>query len=264
MNEVSVSLPRSAFTPREAARAGDVWRLFQDVAVEGSMACGWPPERYRAEGVSFIVRSMVVVHHREAIYGERLVGRTWPSRFRRGMFFRRECRVGAPAGPVASATQEWVHVTSSVELAKASDELVAAFAVEEHEPSVEMPSYDAHEPSGRAHRFELECWHTWMDPLGHVNHPAYVDWCDEATSRAMVEAGLDPVRLMPVAELAHFKAGVVAGDVVVVTTRVVGRTGSGDVVLEHRVAVGDRPCAKVVAIRRLAGELGTSALLSLA
>src|SRR5690606_21392434 len=84
MYAVDVMLPRSAFTPRETARAGDVWRLFQGVAVGGSIQAGWPPERYREEGVSFVVRSMVVVHHREAIYGERLVGTTWPSRFRRG------------------------------------------------------------------------------------------------------------------------------------------------------------------------------------
>src|SRR5688500_9449821 len=104
MHEEAFVLPRSAFSPREAARAGDVWRLFQDVAVAGSIAGGWPPERYRAERTSFVVRSMIVVHHREAIYGEALVGRTWPSRFRRGLFFRRECRVASERGPIASAT----------------------------------------------------------------------------------------------------------------------------------------------------------------
>src|SRR5690606_7203923 len=100
MYSVDVSLPRSAFTPRETARAGDVWRLFQDVAVGGSIQVGWPPARYRDEGVSFIVRSMVVVHHAETIYGEALTGTTWPSRFRRGLFFRRECRVRSPRGPI--------------------------------------------------------------------------------------------------------------------------------------------------------------------
>ncbi|HJL20213.1 MAG TPA: thioesterase [Sandaracinaceae bacterium LLY-WYZ-13_1] len=265
MHEVLISLPRSAFSPREAARAGDVWRLFQDVAVEGSIRAGWPPERYRAEGVSFIVRSMVVRHHREAVYGERLTGRTWPSRFRRGMFFRRECRVRSERGPVASATQEWVHVTAGLELARASDALVDAFAVESHDPPIELP---APEPvdAGRAHAFELECWHTWMDPLAHANHPAYVDWCDEALSRAMVAEGLDPVRLAPVAERAFFRSGVVATERARVSTRLVGRCrAQGAAAFEHRVEVGDRLCAKVTSLRRLhgEGEGDESALLAL-
>jgi acyl-CoA thioesterase FadM len=260
MHEVRVSLPRSAFSPREAARAGDVWRLFQDVAVEGSIAAGWPPSRYREERVSFVVRSMVVVHHAEAIYGERLIGRTWPSRFRRGLFFRRECRVHADRGPIASATQEWVHVTSEVELVRASDALVSSFPVEEHEPPIELPAYEPLEGS-RTHRFELECWQTWMDPLGHVNHPAYVDFADEATSRAMKDAGLDPVELAPIAEEATFKSGIVANDRVLVETRVAGQHASGAAVLEHRISVQGRMCARVVAIRRLASG---ASLLSLA
>lgn len=262
MYAVDVMLPRSAFTPRETARAGDVWRLFQDVAVGGSIQAGWPPERYREEGVSFVVRSMVVVHHREAIYGERLVGTTWPSRFRRGMFFRRECRVRSPRGPIASATQEWVHVTAGLELVKCSDALASAFPVEEHDPPIELPRFERIE-GARTHRFELTCWHTWMDPLGHLNHPAYVDFADEATSRAMCEAGLDPITLSPVAEEAVFKSGIRAGDRVVIETRVVGRAEDGSAVLDHAVLANERPSARVVAIRRLAGERGDSALLRL-
>jgi acyl-CoA thioesterase FadM len=260
MYEVPVSLPRSAFTPREAARAGDVWRLFQDVAVGGSIQAGWPPERYRADGVSFIVRSMVVLHHRETIYGEPLVGRTWPSRFRRGMFFRRECRLSSVDGPVASATQEWVHVSANLELVRASDALAECFPVEEHEAPLELPPHVRIE-GARTHRFAFECWHTWMDPLAHVNHPAYVDFGDEALSRAMVEVGLDPVRLAPVAEQALFKSGVVAGDRVTVATRVIGRTEGGAAVFEQRVEVGERLCARLVSIRRLVGEEGETTLL---
>lgn len=252
MHEQSFLLPRSAFSPREAARAGDVWRLFQDVAVAGSIAAGWPPARYREERVSFVVRSMVVVHEREAIYGEHIVGRTWPSRFRRGLFFRRECRASSERGAIAAATQEWVHVSSDLELVRASDALVASFPIEEHEPSIELPSFDPIE-GARTHRFELACWHTWMDPLGHVNHPAYVDWADEATSRAMAEIGLDPVRLVPIAEEATFKSGVVANDRVLVETRVIGRHDRA-VALEHRTLVEGKPSARVVTLRALTDD----------
>lgn len=262
MIEVEVWLPRSAFTPRETARAGDVWRLFQDVAVGGSTEAGWPPERYREEGVSFIVRSMVVLHHAESIYGERLTGSTWPSRFRRGMFFRRECRVRSARGPIASATQEWVHVSKDLMLVKASEALASSFPVEQHGPSVELPPFERIE-GARVHRFELTCWHTWMDPLGHVNHPAYIDFADEATSRAMHEAGLDPVRLMPLAEEAFFRSGVVANEHVTIDTRIIGCAADGAVVLEHRIEANGRPSARVITVRRLADEVGESALLAL-
>jgi acyl-CoA thioesterase FadM len=90
-----------------------------------------------------------------------------------------------------------------------------------------------------------------MDPLAHVNHPAYVDFADEATSRAMLEVGLDPVQLAPIAEETTFKSGVVAGDRVLVETRVIGRLEDA-AVLEHRISAGERLCARVVAIRALA------------
>lgn len=262
MHEVPLLLPRSAFTPRETARAGDLWRVFQDVAVGGSIQAGWPPERYREAGVSFIVRSMVVVHARETMYGERLMGTTWPSRFRRGMFFQRECRVQAGGEPIASATQQWVHVASDLSLVKASEELSSCFGVEDHGPPVELPSREAIEPRGGP-RLSFECWHTWMDPLAHVNHPAYVDWCDEALARWMVAAGMDPVQVRPVAESAHYRLGVVAGERVDVTTDLIGRTEAGDAVFAHEVEVAGERRAKLVTIRRLATEHGDSALLAL-
>ena len=263
MFETELILPRSAFSPRERARAGDVWRAFQDLAVGDSIAAGWPPERYRDEGVSFVVRSMRAVHHRETRYGERLVGRSWPSRFRRGMLFRRECRLAGPDGaPLASATQGWVHVGADLSPARASEALVAAFRPDEREPPIELPP---HEPlsGGVEHTFELECWHTWMDPLGHVNHPAYVDWADEATSRAMIARGLDPVDLRPVAESARYRSGVRATERVTISTRVTGRTEGGAAVLRHDVSVGEREAARVVTVRRLAGERGDRSRLEL-
>jgi len=58
--------------------------------------------------------------------------------------------------------------------------------------------------------FHFEPWFTWMDPLDHANHPAYLDWCDEAISRVMAESGLSPVALRPVAEKLTFRAGATA------------------------------------------------------
>ena len=97
--------PRHAFSVRDAPRAVDVWRCFQEAAVTGSTLCGWPPHRYREQGSAFVVRSMTVVHF-EPKYGDALTAQTWVANFRRGIFSRREIRDGS--GVVAAASQEWV------------------------------------------------------------------------------------------------------------------------------------------------------------
>lgn len=244
-------LPRHAFSVRDAARAGDVWRAFQEVAVEGSTRAGWPPLRYRSEGAAFVMRTMTVVHHREALYGEPLTARTWVRRFRREMLSTREVRLASSRGPIASGTQEWVHVSKDLAPTRASKALVDAFPVVEveGEQPAELPK---HVPlDGPVHVFELEAWHTWMDPLDHVNHPAYVDFCDEASSRVISDAGLIPVQLRPLAEKVTYTRGVVARERVRVETKRIGSLGSA-VVLEHALTVGDAACAKVTTVRDLA------------
>ena len=231
LEEFPLHLQRNAFGPRETARAGDLWRLCQDAAVLGSSRRGWPPERYRAEACAFVVRSMVVVHHRETAFGDDLIAKTWVSSFKRGVMSDRQVRVSGPRGPVVSATQRWVHVAlPNLKPGRAPAALVEAFALVDGDPDVVLPTYEAAE--GPAHAFGFAAWYTWMDPLAHANHPAYVDWADEALSRIVAGRGVDPHGLVPIAEEVIWRAGVVAPDTVTVTTRRVGRTADG-VVLAH-------------------------------
>jgi acyl-CoA thioesterase FadM len=236
--EVPVLLPRHAFSPRDSARAGDLWRACQDVAVEASIRAGWGPPRYREMGSAFVVRTMTVVHHREPSYGEHLVGRTWVSRFRRDMLSTREVRLRSEAGsPVAAATQEWVHVDAQMKPARAPAELIAAFPPHQEDGPVVLPEWE--ERPGRVHRFSFRVWHMWMDPLAHVNHPAYVDFCDEGLSLISKRAGLDPVALRPVADRMTFRYGAVADEQVTVDTQRVGVTREGHLVAHHRVLKED-------------------------
>lgn len=244
-------LPRHAFSVRDAARAGDVWRAFQEVAVEGSSRAGWPPLRYRSEGAAFVMRTMTVVHHLEALYGEPLTARTWVRRFRREMLSTREVRLGSSRGPIASGTQEWVHVSKELSPTRASKELVDAFPVIDidGETPATLPEFEPME--GPSHTFEFDAWWTWMDPLDHVNHPAYVDFCDEAICRVVAKAGLKPVQLRPLAEKVTYTRGVVATERVRIETRRIGRHADA-VVLGHEVFVGDASCAKITTVRDLA------------
>lgn len=265
VQEFAYELTRAAFSPRDAARAGDIWRAFQDVAVSAASRAGWSPSRMRDVRSAFVVRSMTVVHHREASFGEPLLARSWVRQWRREMLSTREVRLLGPGAPLASGTQAWAHVSETGALSRAPTEMVAELGEHDIEPSVALPTYTKRE--GATTSFAFRTWHTWMDPLGHVNHPMYVDFCDEATSDAMARSGLDPLGLVPVAEQVTFRVPVFAAEDVTVTTSLEGLTDGGDVVLRQVVGTArDARCAEAVCVRRttegaeaLAGVFGVAA-----
>lgn len=259
---IPLSLPRHAASPRGVGRAGEIWRLFQEAAVQDSIRVGWSPERYVEQRSAFMVYGMSVRHHRELPYGEPVHAETWIHDFRRGILSRREVRLAGPDGPIADGTQRWVHVGADLRPTRAPEALVRAFRIAPtDEPEVGLPPATPLE--GQEHRFAFEVWHTWMDPLAHVNHPAYLDFCDESTSRVLARAGLDPVGLVPVAEQVDWKRGAVALDRLAIHTRATGRTAEGDAVLTHRITHADDPdalYATATTVRRMTGGDGEALL----
>lgn len=252
---IPLTLPRHAANPRGVGRASEIWRLFQEAAVVASTRAGWPPERYVATGTAFVVYSMSVRHLREVPYGETLEAETWVQNFRRGILSQRELRLCGEHGEAAEGTQRWVHVDSSLKPTRASPELFSAFvAVDRPAQDVGVP---AHTPLQGARRcLELEVWHTWMDPLGHVNHPTYVDFCDETTSRAMAAAGLDPACLVPVAEHIDWKRGALAGARLRIWSQLTGQTAEGHAVQTHLLVEAGNEAqiyAEATTVRGLAG-----------
>lgn len=249
--EMPLHLPRHAFSTRDVARAGHIWRAFQEAALFGSTEMGWSPRRYRDEGIAFVVRQMDVLHHDEARYGEPVSARTWVSTFRRGIFSNRQIRLSGPRGLLASTTQQWVHVTDTLRPKRAAPELVEAFPLFEDGPDITVPAA-ATEVQGQERTFAFTSWHTLMDPLGHANHPAYVDWVEEALAVAVHTAGCDPVAVVPVAEQVRWRTGVLGGNQVVVRWRVTGLTEQDDVVLSADIEDPEgSPLATAVLVRRL-------------
>ena len=258
--EFPLALPRNAFTAREVPRAGDIWRLCQDVATLASINSGWPPSRFRAENVAFIVYKMTVLHEAQTAYGAVLDTKTWVSRLRRRTLCAREVRVRTGGQLVAAATQEWVHVDfETLKPKQSSAEAAAAFSETDIEPSVKMPKSE--ELPGAEDEFVFDMWQTWADPLAHANHPAYIDWCDEATSRHMFAAGVDPVLLRPIAEQVSFRSAVLPGERVTVRTKRVGVIGTDAVVLKHHLETERGPAADATSVRGLAEGSG-EALIS--
>lgn len=258
--ELQIHVPRYGFSLRERARPGAIWRALQEAAVLGSAACGWPPHRYRAEGCAFVVRRMRVVHDDELRYGEALRATTWIRSFQRGLISHREIRLHAPDGrSIARATQEWVHVRfdaaqgpSSLRPARASPELCEALAVELGDAAPELP--DLTEPlQAPEHTLVVPLRLVEMDPLGHLNHPTYIDLADEHIARRLLEVGVEPVVVRPVAEQITFRTGLTAPDDVTLRSRALGRSGANSVI-EHDLYTPDgRLAAEARTVRALEG-----------
>jgi acyl-CoA thioesterase FadM len=211
-------------------------------------------------GTGFVIREIVGVHHAEIHFGEDLEARTWIRATRRGVLMNRETRVGEKF----AATAEWVHVgpppgvayadalrSGAIGPVRAPSELSDAFPAEGGH-TVPFPAWEEREPCALP-GWEFSPWWTEMDPMGHTNHPRYVDWADEALSRWLHGKGIDPIGLIPVAERVRFRAGARAGESIHLTGARVGATEGGTVFqlrAERRSESGTEIVADITAIRR--------------
>ena len=252
----AVVLTRRSVSPRGVARPAEIWRMCQEVAVQASIRAGWSPGRLAEHGSGFVVSEMVVEHFRELTYSERSTARTWTRDFRRQMLTHREIRLSGDHGPLARATQRWVHVQRGArgefQIGRASPALLEAFApVSTPAPSASCPRPAVSTERGRSDQFEFDVWQTWMDPNGHVNHPMYLDFGDEAIARHATESGLDPQQIYPVAERVRYRTAAVAGDRVMVETTAIGTLETGEVVFEQliRRVVDSAVLAQITLIR---------------
>lgn len=251
--EFPYELPRNAFSARDAARAGDIWRAFQDIAVGSSARAGWPPRRLREIGSSFVVRSESVVHHAETPFGQQLMGASWVINFRRETLSARGVRLLDGEKLVAEGVQEWVHINLEGRAARAPSELVAALAPHpEAPPKPVLPDFEPID-GGASFETDIQVNFVQMDPLDHVNHPAYIDFVDESLARALFDAGIEPLEIVPVAESATFYAPIKAPSIAKIKTTLVGFTPRGDAVFDHEVGTAEVPlCTKLRTFRRLA------------
>lgn len=206
---------------------------------------GWPASRYKAAGTAFVVREMSGLHLREARYGEALPTTTCIAESRRGIVLRRETWVS----DVFRTTVQWAHVGSDGVPRRAGPDLVEAFTVTEA-GSVELPAFTEEEPR-RLDPFVVVPWYTEMDPLGHSNHPRYVDWAEESLSRHVAALGADPIAIVPIAETVRFRSGAVAGDRVTVALTEVGRAPGGVRVYDLAIDANGTPACSGRLWRRI-------------
>lgn len=214
-----------------------------------SASLGWPPARYRELGTGFVVRQMTAVHQREAVYDEALLARTWVSESRRDMLMRRETEITG----VLRTTAEWVHVGATSGPTRASPLFLSCFPVTaDAAPAVALPGWAPIDPVALP-PLVVRPWWTEMDPMGHVNHPRYLDWAEEAVSAWLARAGIDPIGLVPIAEHVRYRSAATAGDTVEVRGHHVGNTADAAVFRLFMTRGGARLCDATLVRAHTAG-----------
>ena len=84
-------------------------RMMQEVAIAHVEELGWPPERMREDGVTWVVRSHRIDYKKPCFAGERVALWTWVHDFQRFRSKRRYRFVRESDGAVlAEAETEWV------------------------------------------------------------------------------------------------------------------------------------------------------------
>lgn len=235
MHTLDIRIPRSACSPREHVRAADIWRLCQEAAVAHSIACDWPPHRYRETQTGWIVRELVGIHQQELLYPSHSHTQiqTWIAQSRRRLLFRRETRIQ----DTFWGSVDWVFVGGEAGAwgpKAAPDDLTAAFAVEHHGDAPHFPSLEKENWQAGPDYYLEPLW-TEMDPQGHTNHPRYVEWADEAIARWIFQAGLDPLPMRAVAERVRYRAEARAADRVRVEVAWVGTLDLGTRVFDLKM-----------------------------
>jgi acyl-CoA thioester hydrolase len=116
VSRVPVFSKRFAVPPKAIDVQGHVNNLayvgwMQDVAIEHSVAVGWPMRRYLELGAGWVVRSHFIEYLRPAFAGERLGAHTWVPRFDQRSTPRRYLFLREDDGTVlARAETIWVFV----------------------------------------------------------------------------------------------------------------------------------------------------------
>lgn len=251
-----VALPRHSFTPREVARASDLWRSCQDVALEASIRHGWPPQRYLDIGGGYLMRQMTVIHERELGPMTQLYGRTWVAENRRDMVSVRQIRLydhPSATEPVLKAVQQWAYVDRKEGLKRAPAELVNSFPLLKHNEALDLPAIPVPVIGTKSHAYDFYCWHIWRDSMGHLNHPDYVDICDEGILRRLSDLGLATEHMESRGERVLYRQSINAGDTVTVETFLEGILSDEECRFRHELKVKGKLCAEAWTWRRYPG-----------
>ena len=165
-------------------RSSGFLRFAQDLAWLHSEGAGFGRTWYRERGLFWLIRAVQLDVTADVAYGEQLAVSTEVAGFRR-VWGRRhsEFRLAATGRVVAEAIIDWVLLNSRGAPSRVPAEILAAF---DEVPAMFTPlRVEQQAVPGRASRIEFNARQADIDPMGHVNNAAYVDYLEQH----LLEAG---------------------------------------------------------------------------
>jgi len=233
--------------PDGLIRTSALLRYAQDVAWRHSEALGFDRQWYLARGRWWVVRAVDLEIVAPVAMGRTLAVSTAVVGHRR-IWARRLADARLGGGPVAQLgariVTDWVILDDAGRLVR----IPADFGLSFTNPELPGEILRVAGPAGQGHVSEIRFGvrpHD-LDPMGHVNNAAYLDWVEEGLLAAGAQPGVVPRR----ARL-EYLASAAPGDEIVVGTTLDGLGWSSNI---RRGAGGER--------LRAVGHLGASPALA--
>jgi acyl-CoA thioesterase FadM len=164
--------------PDGTLSAAGYLRYAQDLAWIHSETAGFGREWYAARGLTWLARAIELEIFAPVTYGAELDVTTHLTGFRR-VWARRatEFRLRGQSDEVASATTDWVLINAGGRPVRPPEGVIEAFGSDLADFT---PLRLAHQPPPpEATRHESTVRRGELDPLGHLNNAAYLDYLDE-------------------------------------------------------------------------------------
>lgn len=216
--------------PDGAARPSMFLRYAQDCAWRHSEALGFGREWYDERGLAWLVRAIRLEQLTPAPTGDTLVVSTAISGFRRIMARRHTTIAAIDGRPVAVVDTDWVMTDRRGMPTRIPDDFPRLFP--EPPPPFEPFRVTLPPTPADAAAMTTTVRHSDLDPMGHANNGAYVDWLDEAVA-GLAEADA-PARRLPRAFIAEYLAPSRSGE------SIVGRAWPGaDGVVAYRLSAAN-------------------------
>ncbi|MDP8904476.1 MAG: thioesterase [Chloroflexota bacterium] len=171
-------------------RSSGFLRFAQDMAWRHSEAAGFGRSWYREHGLTWLIRAVELDIVEDVAYGAEIDVSTTVVGFRR-VWGRRHSEFSEPGSGriVAGAIIDWVLLNARGRPARVPPEIAQLF---ETGATFTPLHVDLPDPPSDATRVEFAVRQSELDPLGHVNNAAYLDYLEEH----LVEVGrrADPRR----------------------------------------------------------------------
>jgi len=164
--------------PDGQLRASGYLRYAQDLAWIHSETAGFGRDWYAAHGLTWLARAIELEIDAPVTYGAELDVTTQLAGFRR-VWARRltDFRLHGKAGSIAQAITDWVLINANGRPVRPPPGVIEVFGSDLADFSpLRLP---AQPPRAEAIRVESTVRRGEVDPLGHLNNAAYLDYLDE-------------------------------------------------------------------------------------